>query len=139
MQIVPYLNFDGKAKEAFAFYAKVLNGTITAQMAYRDGPREMCGQMPPETLDRLMHTQLESDGATLMGADGPPPHPSQAVGTTLNVMVDTPAEAERVFAALAEGGDIKMAIQETFWAQRWGMLIDRYGKPWMVNCLKPAP
>ncbi|MGA9340988.1 MAG: VOC family protein [Rhodanobacteraceae bacterium] len=137
MQIVPYLNFNGKTREAFAFYAKALNGKITAQMTYREAPREMCDQMPSETLDNIMHTQLESDGAMLMGADGPPQHSAQAVGTTINVMVDDPAEAERIFAALAEGGEIKMPIAETFWAQRWGMLIDRYGKPWMVNCLKP--
>ena len=59
-----------------------------------------------------------------------------AGATTLNVMVDTPEEAERIFAALAEGGEVKMAMAETFWAKRWGMLVDRYGKPWMVNCMK---
>jgi len=136
MQLVPYLNFDGQCREAFEFYAKALGASITAQMTYGQAPAEMCAQMPPETLGRIMHTQLESNGALLMGADGPPSHGSQGGGTTLNVMVDTVEDAERIFAALAEGGEIRMPIEETFWAQRWGMLVDRYGKPWMVNCMK---
>jgi PhnB protein len=70
-----------------------------------------------------------------MGADGPPPH--AAGSTTVNVMTDTPEEAERVFKALAEGGTVHMPIAETFWAHRFGALQDRYGKGWMVNCLKP--
>jgi len=136
MQLVPYLNFDGQCREAFAFYAKALGGKITAQMTYGEAPAEMCAQMPADTLGRIMHTQLESNGALLMGADGPPSHGTQAGGTTLNVMVDSVEDAERIFAALAEGGEIRMPIEETFWAQRWGMLVDRYGKPWMVNCMK---
>jgi len=136
MQLVPYLNFDGQCREAFAFYARALGGKITAQMSYGDAPEDMRAQMPPDTLGRIMHTQLESGGAMLMGADGPPSHGTQAGGTTLNVMVDTIEDAERIFAALAEGGEVKMAIAETFWAKRWGMLVDRYGKPWMVNCMK---
>ena len=136
MQLVPYLNFDGRCREAFAFYAKALGGNITAQMTYGEAPQEMRAQMPPETYGRIMHMQLESDGALLMGADGPPSHGEQRGGTTLNVMVDTPEAAERIFAALAEGGEVKMAMAETFWARRWGMLVDRYGKPWMVNCMK---
>jgi PhnB protein len=135
MQLIPYLNFDGQCKEAFDFYAGVLGGKITGRMTYGDSP--MCEQMPADSRDRIMHSQLDIDGAVLMGADGPPPHAPQSVGTTINIMVDTPADAERIFAALAEGGDVKMAMAETFWAQRWGMLVDRYGKPWMVNCMKP--
>jgi PhnB protein len=137
MQLIPYLNFDGTCKEAFAFYCDALGGSITAQMTYGESP--MCDQMPPDSHDRIMHAQLEADGAVLMGADGPPPHAPQSAGTTLNIMVETPTEAERIFAALAKGGDIKMPIAETFWAHRWGMLVDRYGKPWMVNCMKPMP
>lgn len=136
MQLIPYLNFNGNCTEAFDFYAKALNGKITARMTYRQGPKEMCDQMPAKTLDHVMHSQLESDGATLMGADGPPPHTPQSSGVTINVMVDDVNEAERIFAALAEGGTIGMPIEETFWAQRWGSLHDRYGKSWMVNCMK---
>lgn len=136
MQLVPYLNFNGNAREAFDFYAKALGGKITARMTYREGPQEFCGQMPEETLDHIMHSQIESDGAILMGADGPPPHPAQSAGITINVVVDSNADAERIFAALSEGGDVHMPMTETFFAHRWGSLSDRYGKSWMVIFMK---
>jgi PhnB protein len=135
MQLIPYLNYDGQCKEAFDFYATVLGGKVSGRMTYGDSP--MCDQTPADAREKIMHSQLEVGSAVLMGADGPPPHAPQSGGTTINIMVDTPADAERIFAALAEGGDVKMAMAETFWAQRWGMLVDRYGKPWMVNCMKP--
>ncbi len=137
MQLIAYLNFDGQCNEAMAFYARALGGKVSVLMTYREAPAEMRAQMPPETLDRVMHSQLESAGAVLMGADGPPPYDRKSSGLAVNVMVDTPAEAERVFAALAEGGHVNMPIAETFWAHRFGGLVDRYGKPWMINCLKP--
>jgi PhnB protein len=133
MQFIPYLDFDGRCKEAFDFYAQVFNGKITMQMTYGESP--MANEMPPETHGRVMHTQLESAGATLMGADSPP-HGPPSKGC-VNIAVATPAEAERIFAALAEGAAVQMPLQETFWAQRFGMLIDRFGKAWMVNCMKP--
>lgn len=70
-----------------------------------------------------------------MGADGPP-HKASFTGC-VNIAIDTPGEAERVFHALAEGGEVQMPIQETFWAQRFGILTDRYGKAWMINCMQP--
>ncbi|MDQ3038401.1 MAG: VOC family protein, partial [Pseudomonadota bacterium] len=72
---------------------------------------------------------------TLMGADGPPPH--EADSTTINIMPDTPEDAERIFHALAEGGKINMPMEETFWAHRFGGVQDKFGKGWLVNCLKP--
>ena len=141
MKLIPFLGFNGQTHEAMAFYAKVLGGSVVSEMHYRDMPMndEMkgCGEMPVETLDWVAHCQLEAKGATLMAADGP-----QGAGpsaTTINIDVDSIDEAERVFAALAEGGQVQMALAETFWAHRWGMLLDRYGKPWMVNCMKPMP
>lgn len=95
-----------------------------------------CGEMPPDTLDHVAHSQLEVGAAILMAADGPSP-PGQSA-TAINIEVDSIEHAERVFKALAEGGEIKMPLGETFWAHRWGFLIDRYGKPWMVNCMKQA-
>jgi PhnB protein len=136
MQLIPYLNFDGNCREAFALYAAALGGAIAYQMTYGESP--MCDEMPPDSRDRIMHAQLEAGGATLMGADGPPPHDRNG-NTCINVMVDSIEEAERVYAALLEGGKAQMPLQETFWAHRWGALTDRYGKPWMVNCMKPGP
>ncbi|MET0131345.1 MAG: VOC family protein [Stenotrophomonas chelatiphaga] len=140
MKLIPFLNFTGTAHEAMAFYAQVLGGTVTSELLYRDMPpmdgAEGCADMPPATLDHVAHSQLEVGAACLMAADGPP-MPDQG-STTINIEVDTVADAERIFAALGEGGEVRMPMTETFWAQRWGFLIDRYGKPWMVNCMKPA-
>ena len=137
MRLIPYLNFDGQCREAFDFYAVALGGKLLGPpMTYGESP--MCDEMPPESHDHVMHVQLEADGATLMGADGPPPHGGHG-NTCINVDVKTIEEAERIFAALAEGGQVQMPIAETFWAHRWGALTDRYGKPWMVNCMKPMP
>jgi PhnB protein len=138
MKLIPFLGFNGKTHEAMAFYAQVLGGKVTAETKYRDMPpmerQEGCGEMPPETLDHVAHSQLEVGAAILMAADGPSPDGQGS--TTINIEVDSIEEAERVFSALADGGEIKMPITETFWAHRWGFLIDRYGKPWMVNCMK---
>lgn len=138
MKLIPFLGFTGKTHEAMAFYAHALGGKVTSEMKYRDMPpmesTEGCGEMPPETLDHVAHSQLEVGSAILMAADGASTAGENS--TTINVDVDSIEEAERVFAALAEGGQIRMPIGETFWAHRWGLLIDRYGKPWMVNCMK---
>ena len=133
MQLVAYLNFDGRGREAMDFYAKALGGKITGRFTYGESP--MAGDMPADSHGKVMHSCLEVEGGILMGADGPPPH--DAGSTTVNIMTDTPEEAERVFQALAEGGTVHMPIAETFWAHRFGALQDRYGKGWMVNCLKP--
>lgn len=137
MRLIPYLNFDGNCREAFEFYAAALGGRLIGPpMTYGDSP--MCDEMPPESRDRIMHAQIEADGATLMGADGPPDLAKSMSATCINVDVKTVEEAERIFAALADGGRVQMEIEETFWAHRWGALVDRYGKPWMVNCMKPG-
>ena len=136
MRFIPYLDFDGQCREAFDFYAnKVFNAQITMRMTYGESP--MANDMPPETHNRVMHSQLEGAGAILMGADGPPGNTGHK--GCVNIDVDTPAEAERIFTALSEGASIDMPRAETFWAHRFGMLTDRYGKAWMVNCLKPMP
>ena len=137
MKLIPFLAFNGQTHEAMAFYAKVLGGQVVSEMKYRDMPPSEgmpgCNEMPAETLDHVAHSQLEVDGAVLMAADGPG---AGVGGTTINVDVETAEEAERVFAALSEGGQVQMPLAETFWAHRWGLLLDRYGKPWMVNCMK---
>lgn len=133
MQFIPYLDFDGQCREAFDFYARVFNGKVTMRMTYGESP--MAKDMPPESHGHVMHSQLESGSAVLMGADAPP-HGPPAKGC-VNVAVDTPAEAERIYGLLSEGASVQMPLQETFWAQRFAMLTDRYGKGWMINCLKP--
>lgn len=131
MQMTPYLNFTGQCREAFEFYAKVLRGEITATMSYGESP--MSDEMPPESHDQVMHTHVIAQGAQLMGADGPPPEDGTGHGMWVALNVDTAEEAERIFEAFSEGADIKMPMEKTFWAERFGMLIDRFGTAWIIN------
>ena len=134
MRLNPYLRFDGQCADAFRFYARVLDGKIDMMMRYGESP--MADQVSPEGRDRIMHCSLSVGSMTLMGADGPP---TDAISNGCAVMlgVDTPEEAERVFAALSEGGTSQTPMQQTFWSQRFGMVTDRFGTPWMVNCEQP--
>jgi PhnB protein len=137
MQILPYLNFDGRCREAFDFYRAALGGERLDVMTYGESP--MAAGMPESSHALVMHACLQVGGTMLMGADGPPPHAPSDAKDFVNLMVDTPADAERVWARLAEGADVRMPLQATFWAERFGMLVDRYGKAWMVNCLARDP
>ena len=134
MRFIAYLNFDGQCRAAFDLYREVFRGETTMRMTYGDSP--MREQMPADSHDLIMHCQLEAAGAVLMGADGPPPHTASGQGTCVNIDVASIEDAERIYAALSEGGAVQMPLQETFWAHRWGAFTDRFGKPWMVNCMK---
>ena len=135
MQLIAYLNFAGNAREAMDFYAQALGGKVTQRFTYGESPMaEQCG---PASADHVMHSQVEIGGAMLMGADGPPPH--DAGSTCVNIMPDSIEEAERIFAALSQGGSVQCPLEETFWAHRFGLLADKFGKGWLVNCLKPMP
>ncbi|WP_133500820.1 VOC family protein [Cognatilysobacter terrigena] len=141
MQLIAYLAFDGNCREAFEFYRAALGGEFVYVATFGESP--MAADMPPETHDRLMHIHLQVGGAALMGSDGGGGEgceASTAAGsTTVNISVDTPDEAERIWAKLSEGAQVTMPLAPTFWAQRFGMLKDRFGKPWMVNCPTAQP
>jgi PhnB protein len=132
-----YLNFPGNCAEAFKAYEKILGGKIAMMMTARGTPME--SQVGPDLLDKIMHARMTVGNATIMGSDAPPSHFLAPQGFSINVGVDTAAEADRIYAALAEGGKQTMPIAETFWAHRFGMCVDRFGTPWMVNCEKPMP
>jgi PhnB protein len=136
MQIHPYLAFDGQCEAAFEFYEECLAGKITFMMTNGDSP--MGAQMPPELHGRIMHASLEVGGQILAGADAPPDHYKKPQGFCVSLNIGDAAEAERVFNALARNGNVQMPLQETFWAARFGMLIDQFGTPWMINCGRPA-
>jgi PhnB protein len=136
MELNPYLSFDGQCETAFKFYERCLGGKIVAMMTYADTP--MATQMPPEWHGKIIHACLNAGGRVLMGGDSPPDRHDTPTGFSVNVGVDSPAEAERIFAALGENGTVRMPLGETFWAHRFGMLVDQFGTPWMVNCLKTA-
>jgi PhnB protein len=134
MQLVPYVGFDSRCREAFEFYHRVLGGEIVAMFTHGETPA--ASHMPPEARDTIMHARLELDGATLMGGDAPPGIFERPRGFCVSLDVATPAEAERIFPALSEGGEVQMPLQETFWAERFAMFTDRFGTPWMINCEK---
>jgi PhnB protein len=137
MTISTHLGFNGQCQEAFKFYERVLGGNIQFSMTYGDSP--MAGQVPPEWRDKIIHTTLVVGDQTLSGADAPPPHYQKPQGFSVAVEVKDPSKADRIFTQLGEGGTVQMAIQETFWAQRFGMLVDRFHIPWMITCSKPQP
>jgi len=137
MKITPYLTFDGQARDAFTHYHNVLGGTLE-MMTFGEAPEpEM---FPAEHRQRIMHVCLTMDGDRLMASDTMPGDtacggaPYQGIkGCSISLHPQSLAEAERVFAALGEGGQTLMPLEKTFWAERFGMLMDRFGVSWMVN------
>jgi len=131
MKLNPYLTFDGRCREAFAFYAKSLGGKITFSQTIGESP--MAASMPPGDHGRIMHTTLQIGDLVLQGADAPSGMFSQPAGFSVALHFDDPVEGERIFTKLAENGMVQMPFQPTFWAKGFGMLIDQFGTPWMVN------
>jgi PhnB protein len=130
--IEPYLNFGGNAKEALAFYEKALGGKVTFSQTFGESPGG--DKMPPEYKDRLMHANFKKGDLKFMASDGPPGYENkQGNNVTLALHGDSIDELEKAFTGLSEGGTVTMPLQETFWAERFGMLIDKYGVNWMVN------
>ena len=150
MKATPYLNFDGDCRQAFELYKKVFGGD-TFQMTYGDAPPppegsppppEGCGgDMPADARDRIMHVTLaHGQTAFLMGSDMPPSFgKTGSGGIAVALNCDDNAEAERVFQALADGGNVQMPMAETFWAERFGMVVDRFGTPWLINGIYKQP
>ena len=133
MALDPYLFFDGTCEEAFLFYAKTLGGKMRGMMKYGDSPEG--SKAGPELRDKIVHAMLEVGDRLLMASDWGAPEPYlRPQGFYVSLSVKEAAEAERVFAELSQGGQVHMPMQETFWSPRFGMLRDRFGVPWMVNC-----
>ena len=135
MHVVPYLNFDGDCRQAFELYNRVLGGQIVALFTFGEMPEPE--HVAPEQRDWIMHARLVAGDLVLMGSDSPMPNFEEPTGLYVSLMVEEPAEAERVYQALSEGGQVVMPIQETFWATRFAMFKDRFGTPWMINCEQP--
>ncbi|MEG4207899.1 VOC family protein [Microcoleus sp. Pol7_A1] len=135
MQSNIYLFFDGECEAAFKFYEQCLGGKIDGMMTYGDAP--MSEEIPSEQRDRIMHANLTVGEMVLMGSDTPPDSFNKPQGFSVNLQFDDLVEAERIFQKLAENGTVKMPFQETFWSTRFGMLVDRFGTPWMIN-VQPA-
>ncbi|GAC1620015.1 MAG: VOC family protein [Nevskia sp.] len=136
MTLNPYLFFVDQCEAAFKFYAQLLGAEILMMQKLGDSP--MAAGAPASSHGMIIHARLAIGDQLLMGSDSPKEHFEKPQGYAVTLGVDTPAEAERVFKALAEGGSIKMPLEKTFWAERFGMLVDRYGISWMINCETPA-
>jgi PhnB protein len=133
MKFIAYLTFDGRCREALEFYAKVLDGKIIAMISHGETP---AGEhVAANWQDKIINAHLIADGAELMGADSPPEQGDAKIGGfSVSIHVEEEERAERIFQALSDGGSVLMPIQPTFWAKKFGMVTDRYGTPWMVNC-----
>lgn len=133
-----YLFFDGRCAEAMRFYERTLGGKLEALMTYADSPEP--DRCPAGSRDLVMHARLVLDGRALMASDLPHGSPAQPMGGfALSLQYPSPQEASRIFDALAQGGRVDMAMQKTFWAESFGMLVDRFGTAWMVGGgMRPA-
>lgn len=138
-QLNAYLSFDGTCKEAMKFYERVLGGKLEALITYGEMPGgEPCA---PVDANRIMHAYLVHKDFALMAGDAPPGMPYNGIqGVMLALAYPTAEEARRIFNTLAEGGSVTMPLGETFWAETFGMVTDRYGTPWGINGgMKPRP
>ena len=136
MQINPYLFFSGQCEAAFNFYAECLGGKIDAMMTHAGTPAEE--HVPAEWRNKIIHARLTVGDGVLMASDAPPDHYEKPQGFSVSIQIKDKAEAERIFNALAENGKITMPFEKTFWAAGFGMCVDRFGIPWMVNCEQAA-
>jgi PhnB protein len=136
MQLNPYLLFDGQCEAAFKFYERCLGGKIEAMMTHAGTPAEE--HVPAEWRNKIMHARLVVGDQVLMGSDAPPDRYQEPKGFSVSLTIKDPAEAERLFHELVENGTVQMPIQETFWSARFGMLVDQFGIPWMINCAQAA-
>ena len=135
MQMNTYVNFAGTCAEAFRFYEQHLGGTIGMLMTHGEAPDQ--SRVNPEWKDAVLHARITIGGVELMGADIPNAEPMRSAYLSLSVEHDT--DAERIFSALADGGQVFMPLQETFFASRFGQLRDRYGVNWMILHERPRP
>ena len=130
-QLNTYMFFDGNCADAMRFYERTLGGKLSL-MTHAESP--MAAQTPPGSADRIMHARLDFDGGMLMASDWMAGQPYGGMkGFSLSLIYPTAAEARRMFDTLAQGGQVTMPMDKTFWAEAFGMLVDRFGTPWMVN------
>lgn len=137
MNLTPCLNlaFDGRCEEAFRRYELCLNGRIEFMLRWQDSP--MAKEVPPEWGGKINHATLVIGSTEILGSDMRPGTYEPPRGFSITLNMDDTSAAERVFNALAEGGTVLMPLQQTFWAHRFGVLVDPFGIRWDVNCGEP--
>ncbi len=133
MQVQPYLFFDGRCEEAVEFYRGALGAEVTMLMRFKDSPEPpQPGMCPPGSDDKVMHTSFRIGDTTVMASDGQCQGRPSFQGFSLSLTVPDDAEADRLFASLADGGQVQMPLTKTFFASRFGMVADRFGVSWMI-------
>ena len=133
MQVQPYLFFEGRCEEALAFYRGALGAEVTALMRFNESPDPPPpGTVPPGSEDKVMHAAFRIGDATVMASDGRCSGQPRFGGVSLSLSVPDEGTADRFFAALAEGGQVRMPLGKTFFSPRFGMVADRFGVSWMV-------
>jgi PhnB protein len=131
MKVNAYLNFNGDCAAALEFYQKHLGASVDSIFRGKDAPAS--AQMGAEWDDKIIHARFTIGNDVLMASDCPSEYYAKPQGTTISLHVESQAEAERIFGALAEGGTVIMPLEQTFWATRFGMVTDQFGTPWMIN------
>ena len=132
MQMNPYLSFNGDCEAAFKLYEQCLGAKLGPIFRYGESP--MADQAPANWSDKIMHGSLTIGDQLVMGADLVPEKYEQPKGISLSLQIQSTDEAERVFQELSKDGTVVMPLEKTFWAERFGVLVDRFGIPWLVNC-----
>jgi len=132
MQMSPYLSFNGQCEAAFRFYEQSLGGRLGP--IFRYAGTSLAGQVPADWQDKVMHGSVTVGEQVLMGADVTPDRYEAPKGFSLSLQLTSTAEAERIFRELSQDGSIVLPLEQTFWAARFGMVVDRFGVPWLINC-----
>ena len=132
MQMHPYVNFNGQCEAAFKFYEQCLDGELGG--IFRYAGTSLADQVPAEWQDKVMHASVTIGGQTLLGADVAPDRYEEPKGFSLSLQMSRTTDADRIFQMLATGGAVVMPLEKTFWAARFGVLIDRFGIRWIINC-----
>ncbi|WP_027190946.1 VOC family protein [Fundidesulfovibrio putealis] len=130
MQVQPYLFFEGRCEEAIEFYRNTLGAEVTALFHYKDSPDP--NTIPPGSEDKVMHANLRVGDSVMMVSDGLCKGQPGFQGFSLSLSASSDAEAERLFTALGQGGQVQMPLGKTFFASSFGMLADRFGVSWMI-------
>ena len=133
MKVNPYLFFDGRCEEAIEFYRKALGAQQTMLMRFNESPEpQPPGMVPPGSERKVMHASFRIGDTDVMASDGDCRGKSKFEGVSLSLTASSVAEAERLFAALAEGGKVQMPLTQTFFSPRFGMVADKFGVSWMI-------
>jgi PhnB protein len=134
MKVEAYLFFNGRCEEALEFYKKALGAEVTMLIRFKDSPEPpQPGMVPPDSENKIMHVSFRVGDTTVMASDGHCTGQTNFQGFSLSLTVPNEAEADRKFAALAEGGQVQMPLTKTFWSPRFGMVSDRFGVGWMIS------